>query len=66
MPMTLEQDGMMVCAGQRWTRKRDGTEVRVMAVVEGWVMVRFKGAVPFISFWKEFQRNYMLTSGEAA
>ena len=31
-----------------------GRTVRVMAVVEGWVMARYKGAMPFCLIMREF------------
>jgi len=37
----------------------------VMGVVDGWVVVRFKGAVPFFSFWKESQTNFSLVEKRA-
>ena len=38
--------------GDRFTDEHG--EVRVIALAEGWVMVRRKNAVPFVAYWKEF------------
>lgn len=31
---------------------------RVMAVGEGWVMYRFKNAMPCVLFWKDFVKKF--------
>lgn len=49
-----------VKAKQRWRHRGHGSEVRVMAVVEGYVMVRHKGCVPFLVHWKDFELNYRM------
>jgi hypothetical protein len=46
----------IVCSGQRWTRF--GRECRVMAVIEGYVVFRFKRAMPGICHWRDFEREY--------
>lgn len=45
-----------VAAGQRWTRF--GRECRVMAVIEGYVVFRFKRALPGICHRRVFEREY--------
>ena len=39
--------------GETWVGM-GGRTVRVMAVVEGWVMARYKGAMPFCLIMREF------------
>ena len=52
---------MSLAAGQNWKRKKDGAAVRVMAIVEGWVMVRVPHCVPFLVPGKEFAAKYKET-----
>jgi len=44
--------------GSRWTRKKDASIVRVMAVVEGWVMMRIPHCVPFLLLMKDFVEQF--------
>ena len=44
--------------GQRWIRKRDMATVRVMGVVEGYVVVRIPSCVPFMVGMKDFLSEY--------
>jgi len=44
--------------GQRWIRKRDMATVRVMGVVEGYVVVRIPSCVPFLVGVKDFLGEY--------
>lgn len=39
-------------------RKRDGAEVRVMGVVDGYVVARCKGAMPFLTIQREFLAEF--------
>lgn len=32
--------------------------VRVMAVVEGWVVARRSGCIPFVEFWRDFLKKH--------
>jgi hypothetical protein len=48
-----------VQAGQRWVHIKTGQVARVMAVGDGYVMARYKGAaIPWCKHWKEFVQNY--------
>ena len=42
----------------RWTLPGSPRIVRVMAVAEGWVMYRFKNAMPCVLFWKDFVKKF--------
>jgi len=44
--------------GQRWIRKHDMATVRVMGVVEGYVVVRIPSCVPFLAGMKDFLGEY--------
>ena len=44
--------------GQRWIRKRDMATVRVMGVVDGYVVVRIPSCVPFLVGMKDFLSEY--------
>lgn len=48
---------MTVAKGQFWDRQ--GQTARVMVVVEGWVVFRFKGAMPGLMHWKQFEREFV-------
>lgn len=43
----------------RWTLPDSPRIARVMAVAEGWVMYRFKNAMPGILFWKDFVKKFV-------
>ena len=43
---------------QVWRKRVDGRTVRIMAVVEGYVMYRIKGAIPGLLFHKRFIKQY--------
>ena len=49
-----------ILPNQRWISKRDGREVRVMGIVEGYVVARYKGAFPWLESIKEFQKLFEL------
>jgi len=42
----------------RWQRPGAPNVARVMAIGEGWVMYRFKGAHPGLLYWKDFVKKY--------
>jgi hypothetical protein len=46
-------------AGQKWTRISDGSTVRVLCIVENYV-VRFPRAVPFCVYVTDFLCEYKL------
>ncbi len=50
-----EDKSFGVAAGQKWVRGVPGVdrEVRVMAVADGWAMVRRPGCAPFAVFCKD-------------
>ena len=55
--------------GAKWVRLKDGTEVRVMVVVEGHVVARVKGCMPFLKSEREFVAEFgpkvdLLVGGE--
>jgi hypothetical protein len=50
-------EGMTVAKGQTW--RRMGATARVMVVVEGYVVYRFKGAMPGLMHWKAFEREFV-------
>lgn len=41
-----------------WIRKSTGQRVRVLDVVEGWVVARVKGCAPFLYSLREFKMNF--------
>lgn len=41
-----------------WQHKDRSEPVRVMGVVEGYVVARYKSAVPFLTIYKRFLREY--------
>lgn len=43
--------------GMRWVRP-SGREARVMGVVDGYVVARLKGAMPFLLSVREWQAEY--------
>ena len=47
-----------VKAKQYWRRKSTGQQVRVLGVVEGYVVARVKGCGPFIYGWKDFEKDF--------
>ena len=49
-----------ILPNQRWISKRDGGEIRVMGIVEGYVVARYKGAFPWLEAIKEFQKLFEL------
>lgn len=55
--MTTKQD-REVQAKQFWRRKSTGQQVRVLGVVEGYVVARVKGAGPFLYGWKDFEKDF--------
>jgi hypothetical protein len=46
---------------QRWIHKASGMTIRIMAISEGWCMVRYKGGSPFCLFGKEMKDKYILS-----
>jgi Fe-S cluster biogenesis protein NfuA len=42
----------------RWQSRAHGGEIRVMAVVEGWVVARHKGAAPFLCHSSDWAKLY--------
>ena len=51
-------DGQSITIGQRWD-DGDGP-ARVMTFAEGYVMMRRKGCVPFLVYWREFPERWRL------
>lgn len=56
---------MAIEVGQRWYVKPEpgaiwttDAPIRVMAIIEGYIVARFKGAMPFIKDAETFQRDY--------
>lgn len=49
----------------RWKSPNGPRIARVMAIGEGWVMYRFKGAMPCLLFWKDFVKKYEPADAEA-
>ena len=43
----------------RWHLPGSPRIARVMAVGEGWVMYRFKNAMPCVLFWKDFVKKFV-------
>jgi len=50
--------------GQRWVHKLMGRTVRIMAIAEGYCMVRYKGGAPFVLFGKHMRDNYHISYDE--
>lgn len=44
--------------GQKWRRKSDGSIVRIMGIVENYLMYRRAGCSPGLSLIKDFLRNF--------
>lgn len=42
----------------RWKLSGYPNIARVMAVGDGWVMYRFKNAMPCVLFWKDFVKKF--------
>lgn len=42
----------------RWQSRAHGGEIRVMAVVDGWVVARHKGAAPFLCHSSDWAKLY--------
>lgn len=57
--MTTKQD-QEVKAKQFWRRKSTGQQVRVLGVVEGYVVARVKGCGPFLYGRKDFEKDFDL------
>ena len=55
---------MQPIEGTKWIRTRDGSEARVMGVVEGYVVARLKGCVPFLRHGREFVVEFELKVDE--
>ena len=55
--MKAKQD-REVQAKQFWRRKSTGQQVRVLGVVEGYVVARVKGAGPFLYGWRDFEKDF--------
>ena len=49
--------------GREWKHKEFGYSLRVMAFADGYVMVRRKGCIPFVLFFKTLQRDYERIEG---
>lgn len=54
----MQQDEIKV--GQCWVRNWDGRTARVLAIVEGYCMVRIRGGMPFVIPPDKLQRDYKL------
>ena len=48
--------------GQDW--RRMGYTHRVLGVVEGYVVHRVKGRAAYCTYWKDFERNWVLVEGK--
>jgi hypothetical protein len=46
---------------QRWVQILSGRTIRVMAITEGYCMVRFGGGMPFVIYHKELRSKYRLS-----
>ncbi len=47
----------------RWCLPGSPRIARVMAVGEGWVMYRFKNAMPSVLYWKDFVKKFVPAAG---
>ncbi|HZW26737.1 MAG TPA: hypothetical protein VFF26_14760 [Gallionella sp.] len=47
-----------VRAKQFWRRKSTDQQVRVLGVVEGYVVARVKGCGPFLYGWRDFEKDF--------
>jgi len=52
------QAALGVQVGQRW-RREDDRVARVMAVADGYAMVRFLACMPFVEAVKAIERNWV-------
>lgn len=50
--------------GQRWVHKLMGRTIRIMAISEGYLMVRYKGGAPFVIYSKHMIDNYHISYNE--
>ena len=46
-----------------WVEKDTGTPVRVMGVLDGWCVCRFKGCAPFLIHCRDFERRFIRRPG---
>jgi len=54
----------MIEKGQEWYDKKDPTFiVRVMAVADGWLMLRRPGCMPFVKDAKTFEQQFVQRHG---
>lgn len=53
---------MTVTKGQEW--RRLGMRFRIMGVIEGDVVYRYKGGSPEIMWWREFEKEFVLTEND--
>lgn len=53
------------CKGQRWDSVKTQSTCRVMAdPIEGWVLARYKGAMPFVVHVNEWHKLFTLKDQE--
>ena len=43
--------------GSKWSHETTEIEVRIMAIVDGYAMIRRKGCIPFVCSVKELKEN---------
>lgn len=56
MPKSSEKlEAMIVAAGQKWSY-RNLYKVKVMGVLDGYVMFRRKGCYPSLMYFKDFEK----------
>lgn len=54
----------VVAAGQHWCRL--GRTARVLGVLEGYVVFRFKRATPGVMHWRDFESNFVAAAATPA
>jgi len=62
--VTARAGATVVKPGQRW-RRFDRT-ARVLGVLEGYVVYRFKGAGVGVMYWRDFEQNFTQASPVAS
>ena len=55
---TKKKIAALVEVGQRWRRNKDERVARIMAVADGYAMVRFLACYPFIESVKVIERDW--------
>lgn len=60
--MEKKHDTSAIKIGQRWKNNNHLTTVRVMAIAEGYILLRRKGGSPFVMWYKDFIIKHSLTT----